>query len=431
MGVLSWLGFRPPKTLPDSEVVSWPILSFADNLLMRQSPMELWATQPHLRTVVDFLARNIAQLGMHAFERQGDGGRERIRDGELPLLLRKPNPSQTGFEFIREVVADLALYDHAYLLVLAVERDDLPVRHEVRTLRPSWVEGTVNADAYGVGGYIVRFPESQKAVVVPAEKVVALHGWNPTDARLGLSPVVALKHTLSEQIHAAAFRDEMWQRGGRVGSYITRPKPNPGNEDWSPEARTKFQKQFASEWSAGGSKAGGVPLLDEGMELKRVGFSAKEEQFVEANKLSLATVASVYHVNPTMVGLLDNANYSNVREFRRMLYGETLGPIIAQLEERINMFLLPMLGIDDPEVYVEFNTEARLRGSFEEQSAVMQAAIGAPWMTVNEGRQRQNMPAIDSGDELVRPLNVTQNGDQNPIPADPKPAEEEEPSDGN
>jgi hypothetical protein len=28
-----------------------------------------------------------------------------------------------------------------------------------------------------------------------------------------------------------------------------------------------------------------------------------------------------------------------------------------------------------------------------------------------------NMPKIDGGDELITPLNVTQNGDQNPIPA--------------
>ena len=66
-----------------------------------------------------------------------------------------------------------------------------------------------------------------------------------------------------------------------------------------------------------GSRAGGMPLLEDGMDVKRVGFSSADEQWAESQKLSLATVAQVYHVNPTMIGLLDNANYSNVREFRR------------------------------------------------------------------------------------------------------------------
>ena len=63
-----------------------------------------------------------------------------------------------------------------------------------------------------------------------------------------------------------------------------------------------------------------TPILEEGMTLQRIDFSASEQQFVEAAKLSLVTVAAAFHVNPTMIGQNDGANYSNVREFRRMLF---------------------------------------------------------------------------------------------------------------
>ena len=104
-----------------------------------------------------------------------------------------------------------------------------------------------------------------------------------------------------------------------------------------------------------------------------------------------------------------------------MLYGETLGPIIRQIEDRLNAFLLPMLGIDDGRVYVEFNVDARLRGSQEEQAAVAAAAVGAPYMTINEYRALQNLPAVEGGDALVQPLNVTQNGSHDPVPAELNP----------
>ena len=55
-------------------------------------------------------------------------------------------------------------------------------------------------------------------------------------------------------------------------------------------------------------------------------------------------MANAFHVNPTMVGILDNANYSNVREFRKMLYGDTLGPLIAEIESTLNAFLIPIMG---------------------------------------------------------------------------------------
>lgn len=411
MGFASWLGLRPPPPIPDVMVTAAPIVETLQAQAMGKSADALWKEQPHLRTVIDFLARNVAQLGVHAYEMQGDEGRVRVRDGVLADVLRKPNPQQTGYEFWRAVVSDLALYDSAYILVLAAKDGG----YHLRTIRPSWVTNLIDANAYAVGAYAVKFPGEARAIEVPAENVLAFHGWNPVDELTGSSPVNALRSILTEQIQAQLFREQVWRRAGRVGSYLTRPKDA---AQWSKEGRTRFKEQWQSAYSNNGAAAGATPVLEDGMELKRVGFSAKEEEYIDGTKLALSTVAAVYHVNPTMVGLLDNANYSNVREFRRMLYGETLGPIIAHLEGRLNSFLLPMLGYDDPSVYVEFNTEARLRGSFEEQAAVMQASIGGPWMTINEGRARQNLPAVDGGDDLIRPLNLAQNGSHTPIPAE-------------
>jgi HK97 family phage portal protein len=213
----------------------------------------------------------------------------------------------------------------------------------------------------------------------------------------------------------------MWQRGGRVGTFLTRPKDAP---DWSQGEKGKTPRdRFIEQWQnnyAGdrAANAGGTPLLEDGMELKQNRFSAKEEQYVESSKLSLETCAQVYHINPTMIGLLDNANYSNVQAFRQMLYSDNLGPEIERIQQRINKQLVPRFA-DRKKFYVEFNLQAKLAGSFLEQSDLLQRAIGGPYMTRNEGRARLNMSKIDGGDELITPLNVTQNGDQNPTPAAP------------
>lgn len=412
MGIATWLGqrFSPSQSLPDSDSVHYPIEGLIRDLVLDQSPSELWATQPHLRMVVDFLARNIAQLGTYAYTRQDDGGRERQTTTELARILRKPNPEQTNYEFIRDIVGDLALYDEAYLLRLTAARTDIDAAYEVRILRPSWVVGTKKSNAYGVGFHLVRFPDSNATFEIPSEQIVHLHGWNPVDPKTGVSPLISLKNTLAEQVYAATFRKQLWQRGGRVGAYLRRPETAP---KWDPVAKNNFVTAFKAAWTgSAGTQAGGVPLLEDGMTLERLGFSAKEEQYVEGNKLSLQTVASVFHVNPTMVGLLDNANYSNVREFRRMLYGETLGPRLAELEQKMNGFLLPLLGVDPDTTYIEFNVEQRLRGSFEEQAAVFSTAVGGPWLTINEARAKQNLPSVDGGDELIRPKNLYQNGEQ-------------------
>ncbi|AZZ80793.1 hypothetical protein C5O27_06700 [Gordonia alkanivorans] len=71
--------------------------------VLDKSAGELFA-EPHLRTVVDFLVRNVAQLGLHVFRRDGDGGRERVRGSKLAELLAQPNPSMTINELVYAIV---------------------------------------------------------------------------------------------------------------------------------------------------------------------------------------------------------------------------------------------------------------------------------------------------------------------------------------
>ncbi|SEL24788.1 phage portal protein [Rhodococcus maanshanensis] len=373
-----------------------------DGTVMDRTSEQLWAEQPYLRTVVTFLARNVAQLGLQAFKRDAEGSRERLRDHPLAAMLKRPNEDQTGYELLYALVADLALFDVAYLLVEDRAADGAGVK--LRNIPNGWVKGTEDSTPFRAGAYLVQMNGAEgEPVKVAAENMLVFHGWNPADTRMGMSPVKALNATLREQIHAQTFREQLWERGGRVGTYLTRPKDAP---DWSNEGRTRFKSSWAAAWSGSrGSKAGGTPVLEDGMELKRVGFSAKEEEYVEASKLALTTVAAVYHVNPTMIGVLDNANYSNVREFRRMLYGDTLGPIMAMIEDRLNEFLVPRFA-DVEGAYVEFNLGEKLQGSFEEQAAVLSAATGVPYMTPNEARAKLNLPAVAGGDELARPLNM-------------------------
>ena len=52
----------------------------------------LFRTQPSVRTVVTFLARNIADLNVHVYRRVSDIDRERLIDHELAVWLATPNP---------------------------------------------------------------------------------------------------------------------------------------------------------------------------------------------------------------------------------------------------------------------------------------------------------------------------------------------------
>ncbi|WP_224785941.1 phage portal protein [Microbacterium caowuchunii] len=377
------------------------------SMILGLTPEELYRTQPHLRIVLSFVARNVAHLGLKAYARTSDTDRERLRDDPLALLLKRPNASMTQFELMEALASDLGLYDIAYWLV--AEDADAPSGWTIQPIPPSWVVGRRGGTFFEAGKYEVVNPDGTQTLV-PAKDMLVFHGWNPGRPKDGASPVDTLKQILAEQVQAWSYREQIWQRGGRVGAYITRPK----DSSWSDAARERFARDWKDRWTGkDGKKAGGTPILEDGMELKRLGFAAREEEWAEVAKLALSTVAGVYHVNPVMVGVLDNANFSNTKEFRKMLYSETLGPQLARIEDRINAFLVPRVTGRDG-AYVEFNIEEKLQGDFEEQAKLLSTSTGGPWMTRNEARALRNMPAIEGGDELIIPLNVSIGGQASP-----------------
>lgn len=381
-------------------------IGIATSIAKNMSPADMYRYQPHLRNVVSFLGRNIAQVRLHVYEVMGDNDRRRRRDSIAAQLLRRPNPRSTGYQLMYGLTVDKKLYDVAYWLLTQEENGP-----QLRRLPPTWVE-RIDKDPFETDYYRVK--TSKGVVDVDPANIIEFRGYDPTSMSKVSPAIQALRETLSEQVAATVYRSQIWERGGRVSSVLKRPKDAP---QWSDTAQERFKREWNSKWTGQGSEAGGTPILEDGMELQKIDFSAKEQDWVEGIKLGLSIVAGTYHVNPTMVGLLDNANYSNVREFRKMLYGDTLGPDFEDIQEVINAELLPRIG--EEHLYAEFNIGAKLQGNFEEQAQYLQSATGASYMTRNEARARLNLPAVEGGDELIVPLNVLEGGQASPTDSDP------------
>lgn len=394
--------FRPNVTVIGG--TSWD-RELYDGALAGMSPSDLWRSQPHLRTVVSFRANQTSQLGLHVFRRASDTDRVRDHDSPLAQLVRRPNGMMTWSEMIFALVGDLDLHDRAHWL-LTYDQYGAP---QLTRMPPAWVSA-VSKDQMSVDSWRVTRPDG-RVVKVPADSMLSFGGFTPDSLLAGSPPLETLRDTLEESMQATRHRRQTWTRGGRVSSIIKRPADAPR---WTDQQRESFRQDWYAKYTGNGSMAGGTPILDDGMTLERIDFSARDTQYVDGVKLSLQTVCQVYHVNPVMVGQLDNANYSNAREFRSALYTDTLGPLLKRIEDRINTFLLPMLDMDPRTHYAEFNIREKLRGNFEEETAALSSSVGAPFMTRNEARARQNLPAISDGDELITPLNVLVGGQASP-----------------
>ncbi|MBE1599702.1 phage portal protein [Streptomyces stelliscabiei] len=378
---------------------------------LRAAPWEyemIWRTQPQVRTVIGFIARNIAQLGIHTFRRISDTDRERLTGHPLAQLLSEPLPGMTQYRFIERIVSDRALYDNFFGIKLKLNGRLRILPVPPKLIRP-----------YGGNWIAPEYYQTAGGRDFAPDEVIHIHGYSPDDLTYGESPIEALRDLILESSEAAKARAKMWKSGARITGVLVRPADAP---DWSKDDKRRFREMWRS-FSDGGGGEGGTPILEDGMTYDKIGFNPEQAQYIEGRKLSREECASAYYIPPPLIGILDHATYSNIKEQHAHLYQDTLGPWTVDLQQEFVAQILPDLPGDNSDVYAEFNVEAKMRGDFESQAAAASTATGGPWMTRNEIRGRNNLPRIEGGDELIVPMNVTEGGLASPRDTAPEPGD--------
>ena len=390
-------------------VINVTVQGDASTQVLNMKAKELYQTQDNLQAVVNFLANSIAQLPLKVYVRDGETERKRDRTSNAALTLWRPNRDQTSFEFIRALAVEYFVFGAVFVWVLPDA--DSESGYQLRIVPTEWLQRpTKGQPTYAPDTIRICTKTGTSAFDVPRSEFVQFRTYSAGSPGGYLSPISALRQSLTEQVEAGRFRRQLWRSSGRLNAQIIRPKDV---QPWDDKARDKFVTMFRESWGSGGSKAGSIPVLEDGMEIKPFSTSFKESEWSQSVVLTREAVAAAYGVNPSLIWHSNTQTYASARDNARALYAECLGPVIQMLQQRINAFLLPMLGAT-PNTYVEFDMTEKLKGSFEERASIYQSAVGAPYLTRNEVRAELNLPQIDGGDELIVPLNVLEGGQASP-----------------
>lgn len=366
-------------------------------------PRDVWKEQPSVRKVVDFIARGHAPIPRNLYERVSDTERNRITDHPVARVLKQPNstPGMTAYRFWHTIIVDYLIYDRWCIFPEWKSDGELEL-HRIPARKVRFKTNGLDEVTK-----VVMFTDGQRREY-DASKFILDHGYAHSGAN-GTSPMATLGDILREQTESVQYRRDLWARGARFPGVVTRKSEWP-----NPKARARFKKGF-DQFARGGAQAGGWLLLEDDMDAKAIdGIKPSDAQDLDGRTLSDIQTSSAYHIAPELIGARPGT-FSNIKAFLEALYGPALRPIYTSVDQALNAWLTR--GTD---LYIEANIDAMMRGDFEAQLQSLQSGVGAPWLTRNEGRARQNLPPIAGGDDLVVPLNVLIGGQANPRDSAPK-----------
>lgn len=385
---------------------------------------KLYRSQSALRAVVDFLSRNIAQCAIKVSFTDDEGVRRPAPEHPVQTLLDHPQAGVPRARFMRQLVADKAIYDVGAIWKIRETFDPTPdpvsgrvtnrgvVRDLLRVPIPfvSVWQGSLGSPVS------FRLMIGRDQITVPAEDMIWMPGYSPTSNIQGVPPIETLRQILAEEWAAGKDRENYWKRGAQMSAVFLQDANGPLITD---EQLDRFSVAWQNRYGGvTASNAREIPVLPKGLSPKEMSIDAQSAEYLATRNLAREEACRAYGIQPQLLGITPS-NFASMDMYHQMLYQDTLAPWMVPIQEEFEEQLLREFEDVDSGYALDFNINAKLQGSFLDQAKIGQQAVGGPWMTRNEFREKfQGLPPVEGGDEIIVPLNVILAGGPQANPQD-------------
>ena len=325
-----------------------------------------------VQACVSAIAETIGSLPLMLYRRNGDD-RDKASDHPLHRVLHDaPNDRQTALEFREQMTANMLLRGNAYARILRGNDG------QVRQLIPIHPD---HCRVLDINGPLLGYEVSTTTGTERLTQDEIFHLRHRTDdGVLGVSPIARCRDVLELAIAERDHGRDTFRNGAKLLGVLKAPgRLNPDQ-----------RKALSASWK--NFRAGGTPILDDGMDYQTVSMTLEDSEWIAARQFSVEEVCRLFRVPPTIVGDLRHGNYSNTSELFRQFITLSLRRHLVCWEQAISRQLLTEAG---RRVYfAEHSVEGLLRGDSATRAAFYESAIKNGWMQVDEVRKLENLKPL-------------------------------------
>lgn len=312
---------------------------------------EGYAKNAIVRSVIAKIAKSLAHTKVKLQRHDTDGkwidlGGDEDDEHPLMMLMNKPNPMQSGYRFWSELITNYLLGGGCYMVGNGPTEDGPPT--ELWGMRPDRMEIIPGANNIPEA-YVFNCNSQKVTFKVDANEgtseVFEMRMYNPLDDWKLMSPLRAAALQVDQFNYAAEWNMANLQAGGRPqGGFTYKPA---GNEMPFLDRNTRKKLERDIDQRMMGPRNARRPLVtDGGITWENYGLTAVEMDWLEGQRDAARTICLVYNVPPQLLGIPGDNTYSNYAEARMSFYEETVIPLLQELLDGLNSWLVPKFGED-------------------------------------------------------------------------------------
>jgi HK97 family phage portal protein len=383
----------------------WPIPGPYTSVFVSDTGAQWWQMPVTARTALSVAAVYRA-LAIYADE-IGTLPVQRLRGDyeqlpEPPFVARPAGDVVGWTDEVGQILWSLVLRGNAYLLVTGYDWTGYPESFYV--LNPD----TVTVEPAPAGGWQYRWTTGSGGEMVLANpsplELLHVRWQRPPGAPVGLG-ILDVNAGPGSAL-AAAYAAQ---------SYATDSLSNPVPPAVLTHPLRLNKDQAAAlqtQWATSTGRGRSVPaVLSGGVTYQPLTVTPRDVQLIESQRWSATSIAVMFGLPPYMLGgsTGDSLTYSTVEGEMTRLWVQTLQPMCIRLQRAFNAWL-------PSGQRLRFNPDALLRSQTLDRFNAHKIAIDAGFETVDEVRQLENRPPLESTAEVPAALPAARPTDA-PTPA--------------
>lgn len=347
---------------------------------------------------IDRISGDIAKLPYSVYANRPDGTSEPMPSHPISRLIGKlPNAelNLTSYSFWRRTMAEALLWQNSFSLIV---RNSLGVPQSIIPLLPGIT--TVQFDYETGQRYVwtqLYYGDNRDARTVRLNlyDVIWLEGlcWDGCEA----PPLVkTARQTFAQALAQLGYQTAFFERGGRQAGYLEIPRSI--GETARENVVSSFRRQYESATSFFKTI-----ILHDGVKFQEGSMSPEQGQASEAGKSNRRDIASFLNIRPSLIGSDDGGGYNSKLDDARDYWDTTLSPWVTQMEAECDQKLLSRPAYMAGRLSCRHDRDAFTRESRSDRYKSHSVGLQFMFLTRNEVRKIENLPAVDGGDEFENP----------------------------
>lgn len=331
---------------------------------------------PAINRAARMRAEAVASLDLCCWS--GDGAERVKREGvwQAQLFYSRPNEWQTRFGFWDTVEESLAYRNNAYIW----KNTDPQTRRVIDwyALHPNQVSCRSDGrfDVVVTDGFVDPVGRGRGKYIVGDATILHIRGHGDGGSLEAPTPIQLYRNALAGPVGRQRHEARMWRRGTALQVAVMFPQgvSSQQADEWRESWRSNYE----------GTDGETTAVIGGGADIKPIGMTATDAQFVELSRLTVEDAARIMGVPANLLGVQLERAVPNLEQDMSLWLRTGLGPELCRIECALmeDKELFPAGSQTEP----GFDTQQFVRGDLKTESAAIAQLVQAGILLPDEGR---------------------------------------------